>query len=173
VSNNPVRYVDPAGMEEENADEPPKPDGYNVYSISDGIYKGGRWNKSDNHDYGLGYYVSVEDEDGKHKYNYGHLNEDSVKNNGLEEGDEVEEGDYLGKISEDENEDGNSSGDHVHLERRKWDEDGKKWGERVDPGTESPLIDNSVRTAKFKDKVNGSVHDGIDFAPDVKKEPLE
>ena len=189
TNNNPVRYADPTGLSEvEDArgrvthppltleppePEPSKPDGYNVYSISDGIYKGGQWNYSDNHDKGLGYYVVVEDEDGKHKYNYGHLNEDSVKNNGLEKDDEVKEGDYLGRIEEDDEEAGNSSGPHVHLERRERDEDGKKWGKRVDPGEESPLIDNSVNTAKFENYPDGSPHDGIDFAPEVKKEPLE
>jgi len=61
----------------------------------------------------------------------------------------------------------------VHLERRERDEDGKKWGKRVDPGKESPLIDNSKNTARFGKYDDGSPHDGIDFAPEVKKEPLE
>jgi len=104
VSNNPVKYLDPTGMQEINTDDTPEPDGYNVYSVTGGTYKGAQW---DNEDYksgpeaGLGYYASVLDDEGNW-HNYGHLDEDSVENNGLSVGDEVESGDYLGRISEDE-----------------------------------------------------------------------
>jgi len=106
------------------------------------------------------------DEDESHKYMYGHLDEDSVVNNGLNPGDEVETGDYLGRISEDREEWGNSSGPHVHLERRERNDETGGWGGTVDPGEESPLIENDTITAPYGGYFDGSgPHYGIDFAP--------
>ena len=173
VSNNPVKYVDPTGMEEENTDassEPPKPDGYNVYSTVDGTYKGGQWDDPEDHaEGGLGYYASVLDDEGNW-HNYGHLDKDSVENNGLKKGDRVEEEDYLGKISEDENEDGHSTGPHVHHEAIEKDEKGRWVNDKrehnyIDPGEKDPLGGTGKQTAGYPKYENGTFHGGRDFAP--------
>ena len=71
------------------------------------------------------------------------MNENSVKNNGLNHGDPVKKGDYLGRIETDENEDGDSSGPHVHHEN---------WSRMVKAGGILLIQDQKIRWVKGERK---------------------
>ena len=167
TGNDPVNYVDLWGLAAEDGQKPA--DGYNVFSTVDGTYKGSQWDDPNNHNFGLGYYSSALDEKGNWR-NYGHMNENSVKNNGLNYGDPVKKSDYLGRIETDENEDGDSSGPHVHHE--KLEPDGEGGWDFVDPGPENPLGEGGKEIAPYgeypedaPEHLRGKKHNGRDFAP--------
>ena len=181
TANDPVNYVDAWGLlTEDGGGEDTKrtqfhhpKDGYNFFSTTDGIYRGGRWNNEEvkgndaenlqQEDAGLGYYVSVRQENRWH--NYGHLNEESVKNNGLKHGDELKEGDYIGRIETDSTKWGNSTGPHVHYEILERQTNGN-W-KFIDPGKAKPLGGKNVskQTVGYGQYPGGGRHNGVDYAP--------
>lgn len=123
-----------------------------VYAVKDGkVFRAG-WQDPNNHKKGLGFRISISDEDGYTQY--GHMDPDSLS---VSAGDTVKRGDYLGEYASPTN--GSSSGPHVHIESR------NHAGKIITPPSFSPLNGGRV-TAPFRaiDNMHKKPHQGIDYA---------
>jgi len=126
-----------------------------VYAVADGeVFRADYQNPNDPNS-GLGYRVSIRDENGY--YQYGHMDPDSLN---IQVGDTVRRGDFIGEYADPTN--GRSSAPHVHIERRLWSNPRVT----VDPGNISPLGSTGVRTARWQgiDSMHRTPHQGVDWA---------
>jgi hypothetical protein len=130
----------------------------NVVPVRNGTIDTVGWVNPDNHNTGMGYRVRIDTGDGYFD-SYGHLTPDSTPAIGTPV---VASETVIGTMANPSN--GESTGPHVHVERR----DGAQVA--VDPGTESPFPGPSEITSSYgqvdEDLRGGNPHSGVDHVPD-------
>ena len=130
----------------------------NVVPVRDGTIDAVGWVNPDDQNDGMGYRVRIDTGDGCTD-SYGHLTPDSAPTVGttVVAGETI-----IGNMANPTN--GESTGPHVHVERR--DENDVA----VDPGIESPFLGPSEITSGFQQVDeglrDGRAHPGIDHVPD-------
>jgi len=114
------------------------------------------WQDQD-HNIGMGWRISINTGDGYFDQ-FGHLEPTST----LPLGTQVVAGDVIGRMAVPTN--GRSTGPHVHVERRIWQD-----GTPIDPGTKSPFRGRSRITAVFEAQNSNlwaNAHPGVDHVPE-------
>jgi hypothetical protein len=131
----------------------------NVVPVRSGTVEAAGWQDPDNHDLHMGYRVKIDTGDG-YSDSYGHLTPNSAPAVGT---NVVANETIIGTMADPTN--GNSTGPHVHVERRN-----ETTGATVDPGTESPFLGPSEISSGYRDVdegLRGGIqHPGVDHVPD-------
>jgi RHS repeat-associated protein len=144
VGGNPSSFIDIFGLD--------------VTAVRDGTVFRAGYQVPGHPDQGLGWRVSIRSEDGTYDQ-YGHMDPNTTPKVGAK----VKAGDSIGDYADPTN--GDSSGPHVHYERR------DQSGNIINPGTGSPIL-GGRQTTGFgdTDKTHPSPHQGTDWV-DPKRPP--